>query len=184
MTGIKQQCWQVARDHSEEPRTSNGQPDLIISDIHCLVNKCALGDKGLGTKEKQKDKDSGYARSPHIFTSWQAQHTYSTGTFSSKYTNCTENIENTSLAIFSTGSKCIYIITCHVAVFMPLTNPRLPRAVHTTRYTTLSGRILHDIPRHLTFELDHVRKWMYNHVKWFSHNFIHFLVCMYMCGPA
>ena len=49
-------------------------------------------------------------------------------------------------------------ITCHVIVFMPLTNLRSPIAVHITRYTTLSGLILHNIPRHLTFELDHVRK--------------------------
>ena len=51
----------------------------------------------------------------------------------------------------------IVIITCHVIVVMPLTNPCSRRAVHITRYnTTLSGLILHDIPRHLTFELDHV----------------------------
>ena len=44
------------------------------------------------------------------------------------------------------------IITCHVIVFMPLT------AGHKMPYCPLSGLILHDIPRHLTFELDHVRK--------------------------
>ena len=41
---------------------------------------------------------------------------------------------------------------------MPLTNPRLPRAVHKFPYCPLSGLMLHDIPRHLTFELDHKRK--------------------------
>ena len=50
------------------------------------------------------------------------------------------------------------LITCHVIVFMPLTNPRSPTAVHKFPYCPLSGLILHDIPRHLTFELDHERK--------------------------
>ena len=52
-------------------------------------------------------------------------------------------------------------VTCHVIVFMPLTNPRSPRAglaVHKMPYCPLSGLILHDIPLHLTFVLDHVRK--------------------------
>ena len=51
------------------------------------------------------------------------------------------------------------LITCHVIVFMPLTNPRSPRAVHKFPYCPLTGLKLHDIPRHLTFELDHERKW-------------------------
>ena len=49
---------------------------------------------------------------------------------------------------------------------------RSPRAVHITRYTMLSGLMLHDIPRHLTFELDHVRKCT---CKVIFQNFIHFL---------
>ena len=43
-------------------------------------------------------------------------------------------------------------------IFMPLTNPCSPRAVHEMPYCPLSGLILRDIPRHLTFELGHVRK--------------------------
>ena len=49
-------------------------------------------------------------------------------------------------------------ITCYMIVFMPLTNSGSSRAVHKMPYCPLSGLILHDIPRHLTFELDHVRK--------------------------
>ena len=52
----------------------------------------------------------------------------------------------------------MHIITCHVIVFMPLTNPRSPRAVPKFLYCPLCGLILHNIPRHLTFELDHERK--------------------------
>ena len=55
-----------------------------------------------------------------------------------------------------TGLCCV--ITCLMIVFMPLTNPRSSRAVHKFPYCPLSGLILHDIPRHLTFELDHERR--------------------------
>ena len=50
------------------------------------------------------------------------------------------------------------LITYHVIVFMPLTNPRSSRAVHILPYCPLTGPILRDIAWHLTFELDHVRK--------------------------
>ena len=50
----------------------------------------------------------------------------------------------------------VYFIPCHAIVFMPLTNPRSPRAVHKMSYCPFSRLILHDIPRHLTFELYHV----------------------------
>ena len=47
-------------------------------------------------------------------------------------------------------------ITWHVIVFMPLTNPRSCRAVQHLPYCPLSGLIVRDITRRLTFELDHV----------------------------
>ena len=65
-------------------------------------------------------------------------------------------------------------ISCHVIVFMPLTNPRSPRAVHNLPYCPLSGLILRDIPRHLTVELDYVHKCT---CKMIFFHFIHF-VCM------
>ena len=57
---------------------------------------------------------------------------------------------------------------------MPLTNPRSLRPVHKFLYCLLGGLILHDIPRDLTFELDHERKCTCK-IDFF-HNFIHFCV--------
>ena len=70
-------------------------------------------------------------------------------------------------------------ITCHMIVFMPLTNPRSPRAVHITRYTTLIGLIYYTI-YHGIWPLNSIM-YVYVHVKWFFHNFFHFL-CACTCA--
>ena len=58
-------------------------------------------------------------------------------------------------------------------IFMPLTNPRLPRAVLKFPYCLLSGLILYDIPRQLTFELDHERKCTYEMVFFIFYSFFY-----------
>ena len=81
-------------------------------------------------------------------------------------------------------SAHVRFIAYHVIVFMPLTNPCSPWAVHNLPYCPLSGLIiLHDIPRHLIFELDHVRKCSCKMIP-FSFSFVSMYLCVIDCDEG